>query len=548
MSTQTFAANDPAVNCTTALGGTGFTFVPANTVLDLYFTGVSCALNVYPNETAAQTASVSVDGGFAETVSMGPTGSFNVTSVAAGLPDALHSLRVTFGGVSALDGPALVSVTGAAPSLTASKVSVSGSDPSISYFGTAAPESNYAFRAGEFVLDIVGTGFSFLAYRGGGDCYVSVDGVETQLANTNSDWTTYIAFTGAAPGSRHTVAVRTASGWAFRTDATFGAAFGLGASVQPSTLARVAPRSAQGDGPAQLTALDGSLSFRFSGTDVAALVPGRAVAYCAVVDGQVFAPATAPSANGDIAWLTLASGLPAGPHDVQVFGVFSGDYKPVLYAVRGTGGAATLSPPVARKKALFGGDSLSNSINAGVTRPDSTTGFCFRLSAEMRLSAVNLGNPGYTTAQERAVMQAYCAAVAAGTADAPDLINVLLGHNDITTGVSVASWTAEMTGLLSDLTTAFPSAKILCHEIVRGSDGQGAAAYNAALPGIVSAAGANVSLYRDALYADPSTELLGDFIHLSDAGCAAFVRRWAPEFRRLLGLDYRRRRSLAGVG
>jgi len=115
----------------------------------------------------------------------------------------------------------------------------------------------------------------------------------------------------------------------------------------------------------------------------------------------------------------------------------------------------------------------------------------------------------------------------------PDVILLHIGTNDFSTGHSVSATQDALRGLLADLTTARPHAKIIVSSLILRTDNATIKAqqetYNQSLPGIVSE---QVALGRQVSFLDMSTVLepddLNEGIHPKIAGYDKIADAWLP--------------------
>jgi lysophospholipase L1-like esterase len=124
----------------------------------------------------------------------------------------------------------------------------------------------------------------------------------------------------------------------------------------------------------------------------------------------------------------------------------------------------------------------------------------------------------------------------------PQVVLLMIGTNDMVQNFEVAAAPDRLSALVDQITSTLPTAHVIVATIPRAGDParlERVMAYNAAIPDLVGAKGANgerVS-YVDVFAVVDDGDLHPDLVHLNAGGNSKIAEAWYSAIRAALGLD-----------
>jgi lysophospholipase L1-like esterase len=124
----------------------------------------------------------------------------------------------------------------------------------------------------------------------------------------------------------------------------------------------------------------------------------------------------------------------------------------------------------------------------------------------------------------------------------PQVVLLMVGTNDMVQNFQVAAAPDRLGALVDQITSTLPTAHVIVATIPRAGDQarlERILAYNAAIPDLVGAKGANGErvTYVDVFAVVDEGDLHPDLVHLNAAGNSKIADAWYPAIRAALGLD-----------
>jgi lysophospholipase L1-like esterase len=199
--------------------------------------------------------------------------------------------------------------------------------------------------------------------------------------------------------------------------------------------------------------VDASIKFRTDASQIRAFVYAGSGKYVVYQDGvQIVAPTVVTGAS-TMNLLTLASGLDTTTvHEYEIRTVTGPGFCFYFTSLMLVGGAGLATTAYAvRGNYMVLGDSITQ---ANVESNDSRLGYVFKFSQNKNVAVVNGGTAGYKSADLVGNMAVYTA-FAAGFIQS---WSVLIGTNDITGGISTATFQTNLTSIVNSLKTQYPAA------------------------------------------------------------------------------------------